>query len=385
MESHSIIVKMIPRLVTPFLLKMCRKYPVVMVTGPRQSGKTTLCRKALPRYAYFNLEEPDIKEEALHDPRGFLSQSPKMIVDEIQNVPSLLSYIQGQVDKKNQAGQFVLTGSHQFDLTYVVSQSLAGRVALIRLLPFSLKELKTKKTYSHFLYRGFYPRIIDKKLNPTQALSFYTNTYLQKDLRNIKEIKNLRQFELFLKLCASQVGQVLNKNRLACDIGIGGKTIDSWLSVLQASYIVFLLHPHFKNFRKRLVKRPKLYFYDVGLASYLLGIKKESHVLSHPLKGALFENLVIIEKVKQKFNAIEDPDFYYFRDNTGNEVDLLEDKGKKITSYEIKTTQTPSLSVFKGLNFYKKLNPQNKKSCLIYTGKNHKSKYGHQCLSYLNL
>lgn len=378
---------MIKRKVSSSLLKLSKKYPVIAITGPRQSGKTTLCRMCLPRYAYFSLEDPDTREYSLKDPRGFLTQSSRMIVDEIQNVPSLVSYIQGIVDKNNKSGQFILTGSHQLDLTYVVSQSLAGRVALIRLLPFSLKELKEQKkqSYPHLIYRGFYPRIVDKKLNPTKAYSFYTNTYLQKDLRNIKEIKNLRQFGLFLKLCASHVGQIVNKNKMACDIGMDIKTIDSWLSVLQASYIIFLLNPHFKNFRKRLVKRPKLYFHDVGLASYLLGIKKEGHVLSHPLKGALFENLVIAEKVKQKLNAVEDPAFYYFRDNTGHEVDLLEDTGAGVVSYEIKSTQTLSSSAFKGLDFYKKLNPQNKKSCLIYTGRDHVIRYGHKCLPYLSV
>ena len=248
-----------------------------------------------------------------------------------------------------------------------------------------MNELKEKKPYSKLIYRGFYPKIIDKKLNPTQALSFYTNTYLQRDLRDISEIKNLRQFEIFLKLCASHTGQEVNKAKFANDIGIDNKTISSWLSILQASYIIFLLSPHFNNFRKRLVKRPKLYFYDVGLASYLLGIQTEKHVLSHPLKGALFENLVIMEKIKQKLNKVQDPSFYYFRDHVGSEVDLLEEKGNKITSYEIKMSKTLSASLFKGLNFYKKLNPNNNKSILIYTGDKKIQMYGHQCLSYCNI
>ena len=327
MDFYSIIVKMIRRNMEKKLLKLSRQYPVVTVTGPRQSGKTTLCKMCFPTHFYCSLEDLDTRDHAQNDPRGFLEQSKKMIIDEIQKVPSLVSYIQGVSDKTNKSGQFILTGSHQFELTHIISQSLAGRVALVKLLPFSIGELGEKSHYSKQIYRGFYPRIIDKKLNPTQALSFYTNTYIQKDLRDIREIKNLRQFETFLRLCASHVGQVLNKARLANDIGIDSKTIDSWFSILQAGYIVFPLNPHFKNFRKRLVKRPKLYFYDVGLASYLLGIKKEDHVLSHPLKGALFENLVIAEKFKQKLNNVEDPSFYYFRDNTGNEVDLLEDLG----------------------------------------------------------
>ena len=205
--------------------------------------------------------------------------------------------------------------------------------------------MQDRDAYPHLLYRGFYPRIIDRKLNPTEALSFYVNTYIQKDLRDIKEIRNLKQFEQFLKLCACFTGQIINRSQLANDIGVESKTIDSWLSILSASYIIFLLYPYFKNFRKRIVKRPKLYFCDVGLAAFLLGIKDESHVTSHPLKGALFENLVIIEKLKQKLNKAEEPSLYYFRDNVGNEVDLLEDMGNKIISYEIKAGQTLNQSL----------------------------------------
>ena len=328
------------------------------------------------------MEDLDTREYAQNDPRGFLEQSEKMIIDEIQREPSLVSYIQGVVDQKNKSGQFILTGSYQFKLTHIISQSLAGRVALLQLLPFSIKELKDKGTYSRLLYRGFYPRIIDKKLDPTKALSFYVNTYIQKDLRDIKEIKNLKQFERFLKLCASHTSQILNKARFANDIGIDNKTIDSWLSILETSYILFLLYPHFKNIKKRIVKRPKIYFCDVGLASFLLGIKKENHVSSHLLKGALIENLVIIEKLKQKLNKVKEPSLYYFRDNTGNEVDLLEDMGNEIISYEIKVSQTLSRSLFKGLDFYKKLNPDNKKSILIYTGEKQALRYGHKCLPY---
>ena len=376
---------MIQRDIQKPLLRLAKQYPVVTVTGPRQSGKTTLCKLSFPQYFYCNLEDLDMREYASKDPRGFLEQGDKMLIDEIQREPSLVSYIQGLVDKKNKAGQFILTGSHQFELTHIISQSLAGRVALLKLLPFSLRELKEKGSYLRLLYRGFYPRIIDKKLNPTEALSFYISTYIQKDLRGIKEIRNFKQFEQFLKLCAGFTGQIVNKSQMANDIGIESKTIDSWLSILSASYIIFLLYPHFRNFRKRIVKRPKLYFCDVGLASTLLGIKKQEHVSSHPLRGALFENLVIIEKLKQKLNRVEEPSLYYFRDNIGNEVDLLEDRGNEMISYEIKTSKTISYSLFKGLNFYKKLNPQNNQSILVYTGKEKVLRYGHKCLPWIEL
>lgn len=376
---------MIKRILEAKTKSLAKQYPVVTITGPRQSGKTTLAKKCFPRYSYFSLEDPDQRMFAQSDPRHFLEQSDRMIIDEIQKVPELVSYIQGYVDQQQKSGQFILTGSHQFQLSQTISQSLAGRTALIQLLPFSMHELKEKINLDVLLFRGFYPRIIDKKLNPTEALSFYTNTYIQKDLREIKAIKNLRQFELFIKLCASNIGQLINKNRFANDIGVDNKTIDAWLSVLEASFIIYLLPPHYKNFRKRLVKSPKLYFYDVGLASYLLGIKNASHVKTHPLKGNLFENLVIIEKLKQTYNQVKPPDLYFFRDNVGNEVDLLENLGSSIASYEIKLSKTLNLTMFKGLNFYKKLNPNNKKSFLIYTGEEKSQRYGHSCLPFTRL
>lgn len=373
---------MISRTIEGKLLGLARQYPVITITGPRQSGKTTVSVKCFPEHLYLSLEDPDVREHARKDPRGFLAQSETTIIDEVQHVPDLVSYIQGIVDRSGQAGQFILTGSHQFSLTDMVSQSLAGRTALVNLLPFSLEELGEKSSYENLIYRGFYPAIIDRNLNPTEALSFYTNTYIQRDLRDIREIKSLRQFESFLRLCASNVGQMLNKTRMANDIGVDGKTVDAWISVLEASYIVYLLPPHYRNFRKRIVKTPKLYFCDVGLASYLLGISTVEHVKSHPLKGMLFENLVVMEKVKRKLNNVESPSLYFFRDNTGNEVDLLEQDGADLVSYEIKTTQTLSSGLFKGLNFYKKLNPDNKRSVLIYTGREKTNRYGHECLPF---
>ncbi len=376
---------MIKRQVEIKIKKLSKQYPVITIVGPRQSGKTTLSQKAFPKHFYCSLEDLDLREFAKQDPRGFLEQSKYMIIDEIQRVPSLVSYIQGVVDRNKRDGQFVLTGSHQLELTSVITQSLAGRTAIIKLLPFSMKELKEDLNLDNLLYRGFYPRIIDKNLNPTEALSFYTNTYIERDLREIKEIRNLNQFESFLKLCASNVGQILNKNRFANDIGVDNKTIDSWLSVLEASFIIYMLPPHFKNFRKRSVKSPKLYFYDVGLASYLLGIKNIGQMQSHPLKGSLFENLVIIEKLKNIVNRIENPSLYYFRDNVGNEVDLLEEDGILINSYEIKLSKTLSSNLFKGLKFYQALNKDNKNSFLVYTGKEQGKRYGVKCIPYQKL
>ena len=377
---------MLPRILEAKLCALAKQYLVVTLTGPRQSGKTTLVQKCFPDLFYCSLEDLDCREMARQDPRTFLVQSDRMIIDEIQKVPSLVSYIQGIVDQSKRQGQFILTGSQQLELSQTVSQSLAGRTAIAKLLPLALRELPSPPPLDTLLYRGFYPAIAaSSALNPSEALSFYTHTYLERDLRELKAIKNLSQFEIFLKLCASNIGQILNKNRLANDIGIDQKTVDAWLSLLQASYIAFLLPPHFKNFRKRLVKSPKLYFYDVGLVCYLLGIKKPEHVNAHPLKGALFENMVVMEKLKNAYNCGQMPGLYYFRDNSGNEVDLLEEDGPQMASFEIKLAQTLSSHLFRGLDFYKKLNPDNQHSTLIYTGEEESTRYGHRCLPYHHL
>lgn len=373
---------MINRAVESKLLRLARQYPVVTITGPRQSGKTTLSRKCFPEHLYLNLESPDTREYARKDPRGFLSRSKAIIVDEIQRVPDLVSYIQGLVDESGRPGRFILTGGHQFGLTDVVSQSLAGRTALVTLLPFSMRELGETSSYEDLIYRGFYPRIIDRKLDPTEALSFYVDTYVQRDLREIKEIRNLSRFEDFLRLCAASVGRMLNMSRMANDVGVDSNTVKAWISVLEANYVICLLRPHYRNFGKRTVKTPKLYFCDVGLASYLLDIKAVEHVKSHPLRGMLFENLVVAEKIKRKFNNVERPSLYFFRDNTGNEVDLLEEEGSNVVSYEIKMAKTLDSSQFRGLNFYRKLNSENSRSVLVYTGSEKTTRYGHECLPF---
>lgn len=376
---------MIKRKVTNELLSLSKAYPVVTITGPRQSGKTTLSKSVFPNHFYQSLEDIDLRDFAENDPRGFLLQSDYMIIDEIQKSPKLISYIQGIVDQNERAGQFILTGSHQFELTNIISQSLAGRTAIIKLLPFSMSELKERISLDKLIQRGFYPRIIDKNLDPSKSYSFYINTYVERDLREIKEIRNLSQFESFLKVCASNVGQILNKTRISNDIGVDTKTIDSWLSVLEASFIIYLLPPYYKNLRKRIVKSPKLYFYDVGLAAFLMGIKTPEHVAGHPLKGNLFENLVIIEKLKHFHNNVQSPHLYYFRDNTGNEVDLLEEEVNNLICYEIKLAKTLSQGQFKGLNFIKKLTDGSAKTKLIYTGDREVIMYGHQCCNYKNL
>ncbi|MBI5023462.1 MAG: ATP-binding protein [Candidatus Omnitrophica bacterium] len=364
---------MIQRTVEHHLLRLARQYPVVTITGPRQSGKTTLCRAAFPRKRYISLENLDSRRMAVKDPRRFLSDLPDgAVLDEIQRAPDLLSYIQGIVDERKKEGMFILTGSQQLELMDSVAQSLAGRTALVKLLPLSYAEAyghgKRKPDLNAVLFAGFYPRIFDKKLNPTEALAFYTTTYIERDVRSLIQVQDLSRFEMFLKICASQTGQILNLSHLSNECGIAVNTVKSWLSVLEASFIIFLLKPHHKNFKKRLIKSPKLYFIDVGLAAFLLDIQDETHLQNHPLRGALFETFVITEILKKRFNHVQINNMYYFRDNVGNEVDVLMDMGSEIMPVEIKSGQTVADEFFRGLDYYRGLNPAVKQSWLIYGG-----------------
>lgn len=356
---------------TGVLDRLAKQYPVVTLTGPRQSGKTTLCRMLFNSYDYRSLEDLSTREFALSDPRAFLAQFKNgVVLDEIQRAPDLVSYIQTIVDEQQKAGEFILTGSQQFEVTNTVNQSLAGRTALLKLLPLAYSELYSEKpNLAELLYSGFYPRIHDKNLNPTEALGFYLNTYVERDLRSLLNIKNLSTFERFLKICATQIGQLTNYSRLANDCGVTVNTIKEWLSLLEASYIIFQLQPHFENFRKRLTKSSKLYFCDVGLACYLLGISDVSHVQTHPLRGELFENFVVCEFLKNRFNHAKSNNLYFFRDHVGNEVDLLLDYGQALVSVEIKSGATLSSDYFKGLKYYKELSgKKNIRSYVVYAG-----------------
>ncbi len=297
---------MIKRKIEPVLKRLISHYPVVTITGPRQSGKTTLCKLAFPDYQYVNLEALDIRDFAKNDPRGFLEQyGHHVILDEIQRTPEILSYIQVVVDERNEPGQFVITGSQQFEVISNLTQTLAGRTALLKLLPFSISEIQGSYDVSSIdklILTGFYPRIYDMSLNPTQALGDYIVTYVERDLRQIVNIRDLSLFEKFLKLCAGRIGQVLNLSSLANDVGVSHSTARAWISLLEASFIVFLLPPWFGNVSKRLIKSPKIYFYDVGLASYLLGLENEKQVMRDPLRGSLFENMVLMEILKYRYN-----------------------------------------------------------------------------------
>ena len=331
---------MIEREITPLLVGLFRQYPFVTVTGPRQSGKTTLCRAAFPGLPHVDLDAPDRRAFAESDPRGFLARFPEgAILDEIQRVPDLLSYLKVLADEDGEASLFVLTGSEQFRLSETISQSLAGRTALLRLLPFSLAERRrtgASDALDDILYSGFYPRIHDRGLDPTQALGDYLETYVERDVRRIGEIGNLSAFRRFLRLCAGRVGQLADPASLGADAGIPQATARHWLTVLEASYIVFQLPPFFTNIRKRLVKSPKLYFYDVGLAGYLIGIESTVQLAAHPARGPLFENAVVVEALKHRLNKGRRSNLSFFRDVDGLECDLLYENGNGVGVIETK-------------------------------------------------
>lgn len=345
--------KIINRTIETVFVEAVRKYPVVTITGPRQSGKTTLCRKVFPEKEYVSLESMDTRNFAREDPRGFLAGLPDgAILDEIQQVPELPSYIQTLVDERQQNGLFILTGSQQFEVATVINQSLAGRTALLKLLPFSLQELGAyadQLSIDNLLRRGFYPRIWKEELEPDQALGNYIETYVERDIRQLVAIKDLSLFQRFVTLCAGRVGQLLNFNNLAADTGVSHQTARNWLTLLEASYIVFRLPPYHSNIKKRLVKSAKLYFYDVGLAAYLLGIENDLHVSRDPLRGNLFENMVVMEALKYRFNRGQRSNLHFYRDSNGKEVDLFLSYGAEIFPLEIKAGMTINKDYFKSL------------------------------------
>ncbi len=350
---------MINRTIEPVLKDLAAKYPVVTLTGPRQSGKTTLCRKVFPDAPYANLENPDTREFAATDPRGFLSAyQAGVIIDEIQRVPDLVSYIQGIVDERKMPGQFILTGSRQFEVMDVVNQSLAGRTALLKLLPFSIAEIRgttLPESVDLLLLMGFYPRIHDQGLNPTQALGDYYETYVERDVRQLASIHDLGLFQKFVRLCAGRIGQVLNLQSLGNDAGISHTTARAWVTLLEAGYILFLLKPWYRNISKRLIKSPKIYFYDVGLAAWLLGMESELHVSRDPLRGSLFENLALTETLKYRYNRGRKNTLAFYRDSRGNEVDMILESGRDVFPVEVKGGATIATDFFKGLAHFSRL------------------------------
>ncbi len=379
-SSRSHPVSYIPRNAASRLQHFATGYPVVVVTGPRQSGKSTLVRHVFPEHRYVSLEDLDHRSFADTDPRGFLNQySGGTILDEAQHCPNLFSYIQTRVDERQRPGEFILTGSRQFGLLSGITQSLAGRAALLTLLPMSYDELqnagKTGRNLDQVLLNGAYPPIYTRELEPHAWYGNYVRTYLERDVRQLINVRDLGSFQRFLKLCAGRTGQLLNLSSLANDCGITHNTAKAWISVLEASYIVHLLPPHHRNFNKRLVKTPKLYFLDTGLACWLLGIRNHEQLATHVQRGPLFETWVISELLKARYNSGESANLYFWRDRSGHEIDLLIDHGAQLSPLEIKSGQTINPDYFKGLDFWQKLAGETAgKAWLIYGGDNRQNR-----------
>lgn len=364
--------KFIARTLSVELQTSAREYPVVTLVGPRQSGKTTLVRALFPSYAYANLENPELSDLAKSDPKAFLNRyAPPVILDEIQRAPDLLSWIQTQADDDRHAkGKWILTGSNHLLLRETVSQSLTGRTALLTLLPLSLSELGSRAapSWTEILHAGFLPCVYDQGIRPLSAWRDYFQTYVERDVRQITAIDNQAGFERFLRLLAGRVGQLLNLNSLSGDVGVSHPTLAKWLSVLEASFLVFRLPPYHRNFGKRITKSPKIYFTDPGLAAFLLGIKNPDQVERDPLAGNLFENLVVVEALKSRLHKGLPPNLYFFRDHNGNEIDLLYPDGNDATPIEIKSAMTFTQSFEKGIAYFHKIANSAKKGRIIYSG-----------------
>lgn len=350
------------------------KYPVVVITGPRQSGKTTLVKDVFSHLPYASLEDPDIREFALGDPRGFLASFPKgAVLDEAQRVPPLFSYLQGVVDAAGKNGMFVISGSQNFTLMESITQSLAGRAALLYLLPLSWMELsasgRASRKLEDALFMGFYPRIYDKRLSPSGWYSNYVEGYLERDVRMITKVTDLDRFQRFVRMCAARSGQILNLSSLGDDCGITHNTAKAWLSVLQASFLAHLLQPHHRNFNKRLIKSPKFYFYDTGLLCFLLGIQNPRDLVNHSMRGAIFETFIFGELLKGRFNRGLRPNLYFWRDHVGHEVDCVAEKGEHLVPIEMKSGQTVAADFLKGISYWQDLAGQSsRESYVVYGG-----------------
>jgi predicted AAA+ superfamily ATPase len=364
---------MIRRAIEAELHALLGEYPIVTILGPRQAGKTTLARMALPEFSYCNLEEMGLRDLARSDPAALLRRFPgPVIFDEIQRVPELLSYLQVKVDESGGVGHFVLTGSHQLALGEAIAQSLAGRTALLRLYPLSIAELRSAgiqyADFESYAFTGFLPRVHDQKQRPSTAYASYYQTYVERDVRQLINLKDASRFEKFMKLFAGRIGQVINYASLAGDVGVSAATIKDWLSILEASFIVFRLTPYFENFGKRVIKSPQYYFVEIGLLSYLLGVETKEQISRDPLYGSIFENLVVIECLKSRCNQGRSPSLYFYRDSRGSEVDILAQTGRELMAIEIKASSTYHRSLIAALSKARALSPRVSRTRLVYSG-----------------
>ncbi|WP_421945827.1 ATP-binding protein [Pedobacter sp.] len=367
------------------------KFPILAVTGPRQSGKTTMLKELFEEYRYVSLENPDMRFFASEDPNGFLNEySEKVILDEIQTVPQLFSYLQTKVDENKKMGQYILSGSQNFSLINKITQTLAGRVALFKLLPLDFEELKTEnllaESYQETIFKGFYPAIFDREIDPNIFYANYLQTYVEKDVTEILNVRDLTTFRTFLGLCAARAGQLLNISGLANDCNISQPTAKAWLSILESSYIIFKLHPFHENFNKRLVKSPKLYFNDTGLLSHLLGIRAASEINTNRLKGNLFENLILAELQKKNYHQYLHSNYYFWQDSNANEVDILTKNNEDFKISEIKATETITATLFKQLDRFEEIaKPAKVKKTLIYGGLNSQKRSRYEIVSWKDI
>ena len=382
---------MVNRTIINAISDLIQVYPIIAVKGPRQSGKTTLLRHMFSDYRYVSLENPDNRLFAENDPNGFLQMyNNKVIFDEVQRVPALLSYMQTIVDASKTMGQFILSGSQNFNLMKNITQSLAGRVALFKLLPFDFAELKSANLlpsdYPEMIVKGCYPTLYDRPIPTTAFYANYIETYVERDVTELLSVKDINKFRTFLKLCAARVGQQLNLTNLSNEAGISVPTVKSWLSILESCYILYQLPPFFNNFNKRLVKSSKLYFYDTGLACFLLGIKSGKTLIENEFRGALFENLAINEYIKQNFHSNTYHDFYYWRDSNGHEVDLLVSNQTAYDAIEIKATKTVLPKLFEGLDALAAIskNTINRK-ILVYGGQESQNRTHYQVWAWQDI
>ena len=379
---------MIPRLATSTLTRLAKGFPVIALTGPRQSGKTTLAKHVFPNKTYVSLENPEELEFAQKDPKRFLARFKEgAILDEVQRCPSLLSWIQGLVDERSRMGDFVLTGSSQFELVAGITQSLAGRVGRVELLPLSIQELaqahQLPSQLNTCLLQGGYPSIYDRQVSPQDWFSNYIATYIERDVRQLIAVRDLTQFQRFVKMCAARSGQILNLAALGADCGLSASTAREWLSVLEASYLVTRIQPYYQNFGKRLVKTPKLYFLDVGLMAWLIGIRDTVTLDTHVSRGALFETFVVGELIKRQYNQGQNADLYFWRDSAGNEIDLLLDTPQGLQAIEIKSGSTFASDWIKGFKVWKRNTQVNTLiPRIIYGGTDSYDREGHQVMGW---